>query len=212
VQLTGVDVEQLTGLHTELGVRVGSAHLVGIWNDNKIAVEQQGPPADQPTDGPAVTCPEPAGGWRSGDSGEWLTPALEAFVKARPDQLQNLWIGWPNGPATGSDPTALPNKPSVVMVGVAHGDVEQIRQAVTPLVSGNLCVTTVRFSQREVDQLATEVSQVPNKGNWMQSSGVSAGDRPVQVDMRIVDETVLAELRPIGLDKLDLRPQIKPVN
>ena len=211
VQLTSVNVDQLQDVRTELGVRVGSAHLVGIWNDNKIAVEQQRPPAEAPSEVPAVSCPEPAGGWREGDPSQWLTPALQAFVKARPDQLQNLWIGWPNGSPTGADPNAEPNQPGVVMVGVAQVDIEQIRQAVRALTPGNLCVTTVRFSQRQVDQLVAAVSKVPNKGNWLQSAGVSAGDRPVQVQMRIVDETVLTELRPIGLDKLDLRPYIKPV-
>ncbi|HET6295317.1 MAG TPA: hypothetical protein VFG33_18170 [Kribbella sp.] len=213
VQLTGVNVDQLQDVRTEMGVRVGSAHLVGIWNDNKIAVEQQGPPVAEPTEA-TVPCPAPSGGWREGDPTSWITPALEAFVKARPDQLQNLWVGRPEGSTSGleTDPTSAPTGPSVVMIGVAHGDVEQIRQAVRALTPGNLCVTTVDVSQREADRLVAAVSALPNQDTWIQSVGGGVGDRPVLVETRIVDERVIAELRPIGLDKLDLRPHIKPVN
>jgi hypothetical protein len=213
VDLTGVDLSRLVDLSVIQGVKSGEAHLVGTWKAGTIAVEQQGPPTEaQPEDPvPGVPCAAPAGGWKAGDASESITPALEQFVKARTGQLQNPWIGWPEGFPTETKPGAPPNKPSVVMIGVAHGDVAAVRRALEPLVAGNLCVTQVKVSQAEAAKQHKAVEALPAAEYGITSVGLGVGDRPVRVELRVLDEKTLAALQPIGLDTLDLKPYIRPV-
>jgi hypothetical protein len=41
--------------------------------------------------------------------------------------------------------------------------------------------------------------------------GLGVGDRPVDISLLVVNEQALAVLRPIGLDKLNLQPAVRPV-
>ncbi|HEY0691184.1 MAG TPA: hypothetical protein VGD71_19365 [Kribbella sp.] len=214
VELTGVDLDRLSIPSTIQGVRSGLARLVGVWTDGSIAVQEQSAPRFQEEESAEVPCAPPPGGWPTPKTeGGGPTPALEAFVKARPDQLSALWIGWPEGGRRADSPNASASlKPSVVMVGVAHGDVNAIRTAVEPLYAGSLCVYRARFSQNEVKQLAAAVDALPlEQFGVTYSSGWGVGDRPVSVDLMVLDEKALAVLSPIGLDKLDVNPEVKPV-
>jgi hypothetical protein len=214
VDLTGVDVSRLVDLSVVQGVKSGQARLVGTWKAGSIAVEQQGPPTPaQPGDrAPGVPCSPPAGGWKAGDASESITPAVEQFVKARTDQLQNPWIGWPDGFPTETKPGAPPNKPSVLMIGVAHGDVAAVRRALEPLVAGNLCVTQVKVSQAEAAKQQKAIEALPTAEYGITSVGLGAGDQPVRVELRVLDEKTLAALQPIGLDTLDLQPYVRPIS
>ncbi|TDO35660.1 hypothetical protein EV643_12271 [Kribbella sp. VKM Ac-2527] len=214
IEVTGVDVARLTGLETILGVKTGRAHLVGIWSGGKISVEQQSPPPRGPGAPEKVPCSPPAGGWKPAYAADSITPAVDAFIKARPGELQAPWISWPEGSPTDATPGAPPNKPSVLMIGVAHGDLDQIRTAIDPLVAGNLCVTKVRFSQTEINQLRAAVAALPLDDLDLDILGVGTriGDTPVTISLRIVDEKVVDAFRSIGLDKLDFNPVIKPAN
>ncbi|GAB2593560.1 hypothetical protein [Kribbella endophytica] len=214
VDLTGVDLTRLVDLSVIGGVRSGNARLVGKWTAGTIAVDEQGPPVTvQPGDSaPTVPCAAPAGGWKAGDASESMTPALEKYVKAHASELQNPWIGWPEGFPTETTPGAPPNKPSVVMIGVARGDVAAVRRAVDPLVMGNLCVTQVKVSQAEAAEQQKAVDALPRAEYGITATGLGVGDKPVRVELRILDEKTLTALKPIGVDSLDLQPYIRPVS
>jgi hypothetical protein len=168
------------------------------------------PPGDA---APTVTCAAPAGGWKAGDASQSITPALENFMKAHASELQNPWIGWPEGFPTETTPGAPPNKPSVVMIGVApKGDLAAVRRAVDPLVEGNLCVTPVKVSQAEAVEQQKAVDALPRAEYGITSTGLGVGDKPVRVELRILDEKTLNALKPIGVDSLDLQPYIRPVS
>jgi hypothetical protein len=207
VVLTGVAVDSLPRLSTIQGVKSGYAHLEGIWADGKIAVDKQGPVASMPDTPTKVPCAAPVGGWKPGDSSNLVTPAVEAFVRARQDQLQDLSIGWPNGLQIEN---GAPSGPSVLMVWVAHGDLAQIRQLLAPLVKGNLCVSQVKLSKTEIDKLLTQVVAIPASVLSPTSIGGGVGDHPVTIDLRILDDKAIAALEPIGLDNLTIQPVIKP--
>ncbi len=215
VDLTGVDLTRLVDLSVIGGVKSGNAKLVGTWKAGAITVEDQGPPATvQPGDSaPTVPCAAPAGGWKAGDASEWMTPALDKYVKAHTTELQNPWIGWPEGFPTETTPGAPPNKPSVVMIGVAQGgDVAAVRRAVEPLVKGNLCVTQVKVSQAEAAEQQKAVDALPQAEYGITATGIGVGDKPVRVELRILDEKTLNALKPIGVDSMDLQPYIRPVS
>jgi hypothetical protein len=214
VDLTGVDLSRLVDLSVIGGVKSGEARLVGTWKAETIAVEEQGAPApEQPGDAaPTVPCAAPAGGWKKDDASQSITPAVEQFVKTRAADLQNPWIGWPEGFPTETTPGAPPNKPSVLMIGVAHGDVAAVRRALEPQVKGNLCVIQVKVSQSEAAKQQAAVEALPMREYGITAIGLGVGDKPVRVELRILDEKTLNALRPIGVDSLDLQPYIRPVS
>ncbi|MEV6281641.1 hypothetical protein [Kribbella sp. NPDC051770] len=214
VDLTGVDLTRLVGLNVIGGVTSGNARLVGVWKAGSIAVEEQSaPPPVEPGDAaPAVTCAPPAGGWKAGDASESITPAVEQYVKSRASALQNPWIGWPEGFPTETTPGTSPTKPSVLMIGVAHGDLATVRRDLQPLVKGNLCVTQVKVSQSEALAQHKAVDALPTAEYGITAVGIGVGDRPVRVELRMVDEKLLNALRPIGIDTIDLQPYIRPVS
>jgi hypothetical protein len=206
IKLAGVDLERLSGPTTVKGVLVGRAHLVGTWNDNTITVQEQSAPRADPAALPdEVACPGPTGGWTPEDMSTKITPALQAYVGAHPDQL-SLWLAWPEG-----YPTAAKIPPSVVMIGVKGTDVEAVRRVVAPMVSGNLCVSAAEFSPNDARALAAEVDKLPRAALGILGVSQGVGDKPVTVEMLVFDEKVEAALQQIGLDKLKLEPMVKPM-
>jgi hypothetical protein len=210
VKLTGIDLDRLSSPSTVKGVRTGEAHLTGIWTDRAIAVQDQSAPRPgTPDDGlPAVPCKEPPGGWLPGGR-DLVSPAVTAFVNARPDQLAEPWIGWPA--STSANPSAAPKGPSVLVIEVAQGDPTAIRKALEPLVSGNLCVTRGRFSLTELRQTRDAVAALHSQGLGISVSGSGRGSKPVSVELLVVDEKAFAAFDKIGLDKLELIPAVVPV-
>lgn len=212
VKLTGVDLDRLSRPSTIQGVRSGSAHLIGIWTDGSIAVQEQNAPRPFHDEKMEVPCAPPPGGWPVTNEAYPISKKLQAFVDARPDQLGATWIGWPKGSPGPDSPAGSPSpKPTVVMVGVAHGDVAAIRQAVEPLSAENLCVYRTRFSRNEVKQLGAAVMALPLEQFGVDGPGLGVGDRPVDIGLLVVNEQALAVLSPIGLDKLNLQPAVRPV-
>lgn len=211
VEVTGVELDRLSSPTTVDGVRTGFAHLVGTWAGGRIAVERQGAPVPDEPAVEEVPCRPPAGGWREGGDAEVITPAVERFVADRSAQLQEPWIGWPEGYESDQKPGTTASKPSVVMIGVAHGNLAAIRAALTPLVAGNLCVLPVKLSQDEVQKLHAAANDLPTRELDIYSVGIGAGERPVNVQLRVLDERVAAALSPLGLDNLKLEPAVKPV-
>ena len=209
ITVTGVDVDKLPQLTTVQGVRSGFAHLEGIWTDGKIAVDKQGPVVNKPIDLGKVPCAPPVGGWQPGDSNDLVTAAVAAFVDARPSQLQEISIGWPNGVPAGN---GTPTGPSVLMIGVAHGDLAQIRQLVAPLVKGNLCVRQVKLSKSEIEKLRNQLAAVPASVLKPLSYGGGVGDPPVNIDLVVLDDKAVTALEPLGLDNLNIEPVVRPVS
>ncbi|WP_112244065.1 hypothetical protein [Kribbella monticola] len=207
--VTGVDVDRLSDLSTVQGVKAGFAHLEGIWGGDKFTVDKQGPVVRAADPGPKVPCAAPPGGWKPGYSDDLVTPAVAAFVDGRPNQLQELSFGSPTAlPAGGG----TPGGPSVLIIGVAHGDLAQIRQLLTPLVKGNLCVTRVKLSKTEVDKLRDQVGAIPPSVLRPLSYGGSVGNHPINITLRILDDKAVTALEPLGFDNLTITPIVRPVN
>jgi hypothetical protein len=212
VKLTGVHLDRLSSPSTVKGVRTGQAHLTGIWTDRAIAVQDQSAPRRTPDAWlPKVPCKEPPGGWQPGSANELISPAVTAFVNARLDQLAQPWIGWPAGTPPTAEPSAPANAPSVLVIEVAKGDPATIRKALEPLVTGNLCVTRGRFSQADLKRTSDAVFALDVRGLGISSSDGGMGNKPVGVQLLVVDEKALAEFTKIGLDKLELTPAVVPV-
>ncbi|MFC0629096.1 hypothetical protein [Kribbella deserti] len=216
VVLTGLDVGKLTDVIQ--GVRFDSVRIIGTWLGGTIAVQQQLPvepetsgPGDDPADAflNQVPCERPDGGWKPGN--HQIPATVSAYVSQRPDQLAELWIGWPEG--TGSTPGSIAaGKPSVAVVEVVQGDVDQVRADLAKLFSGNLCVVPGRFSQttsRTVQNQLAKLVGDPRMG--ISTAGSMMGNRPATVELTVVTNNVLAALSPIGLDKLDLRPAVRRI-
>ncbi|GAA1657206.1 hypothetical protein GCM10009744_57720 [Kribbella alba] len=206
VQLTGVDLDRLSNPSTIKGTRSGQAHLVGIWNDRKLAVQQQSVPLkEQPVPEPKIPCDPPAGGWQPGGIVEPGGPAVDAFFNARGAELEQPAMRYPLGQAV--------NAPVVLMVGVAHGNVDAVRQAIKGVYTGNVCVFQAKYSRNEVTKSGGAVSALmAQKDLGIFGTGQSVGDHPVSVDLLVYDEAAKAALAPIGLDILDLRPEVKRIS
>jgi hypothetical protein len=212
VKLSGVDLEQLSSPSTVQGVLTGQAHLGGIWTDRAIAVQNQSAPrAGTSDDGPlSIPCQAPPGGWLQGGTNDLVGQAVTAFVNARPDQLAEPWIGWPASTPS-ANPSTTPRGPSVLVIEVAQGDPTVIRKALEPLVSGNLCVTRGRFSLTELRKTRDAVAALHGQGLGIWASGGGMGNKPVGVELLVVDEKAFAAFGKIGLEKLELTPAVVPV-
>jgi hypothetical protein len=207
VKLTGVDLDRLSQPSTIKGTRSGNAHLIGIWNNRTLAVQQQSAPVKQPPVPPEskVPCAPPAGGWQPGGIVDPAGPAVDAFFNARGAELEALAVRYPQGTGV--------NAPVVLMVGVAHGNVDAIRTAIKAVYSGNVCVFQAKYSRTEVAKTGAAVSALMQQKNLgIASTGQSVGDHPVTVDLLVYDEQVKAALTTIGLDMLDIQPFVKPVS
>lgn len=206
VKLAGVDLGRLTGLTTTKGVRSGGARLVGIWNDRTITVQEQtAPVATTPTPyrPSPVPCTAPPGGWPSRPS-NILSRQMNAFLEARAAQIDGPVMKYPNGTSR--------NAPLVVTLGFAHGDLEEFRRAIGAVYQGNLCIVRTKFSRTDLEKISGVLTAAMAKELGITGGGgASVGDDKVGVGMVVFDEAVRDALAPIGLDQLDLHPDVKPV-
>lgn len=210
IELTGVDVSKLSG--TRKGVRFGNARLIGTWKDRTIAVQQQlaplavEPPGSETDFLTDVPCKAPSGGWQTSGDGS-VPQAVSSYVSARPDQLAELWLGWPDGLAT---PSGQSPGTSVVVVQVVRGDLEQVHRELTAMYAGNLCVAPGKYSQTDGKTVGAALAALAGKGLGISVSGSVMGNRRAPVQLIVVDERAFAEFSWIGLDKLDLQPAVRP--
>ncbi|WP_328991751.1 hypothetical protein OG394_36120 [Kribbella sp. NBC_01245] len=215
VVLTGLDVSKLTDLVK--GVRFDSIRVTGLWLGGTIAVQQQLPIPGVTTEDPTqpdfltdVPCAPPVGGWKPG-TGEQFPTAMTSYVSSRPDQLAELWLGWPDGVPGGTGATAG-NKPSVAVVEVVQGDVDQVRTDLAKVYRGNLCVARGKYSQTVSRSVQTQLDALvgdPSLG--ISSAGSVMGSRRAEIDLTVVTEKVWAALSKVGIDKLDLRPAVRRI-
>ncbi|MEV4260123.1 hypothetical protein [Kribbella sp. NPDC049584] len=206
VKLNGLDLDQITGMTTIKGVRTGSATVSGIWRDGAIDVQQQSAPiTPAPTPLPKLPCAAPAGGWPSKPS-NIASPAVKSFLAANAGQVYGPTTYYPNGTSR--------NAPVVMMLGVAHGDVTALRAAFEKVYSGNLCVAPVLMSNADSDRVRTELDKIlPRKDlGAYQYGGAGMDGARAPISLLVYTEKVKAALAPVGLDLLDLRPDVRPVS
>jgi hypothetical protein len=206
VKLNGLNVDQIAGVTTIKGVRTGEATVTGIWRDQSIDVQQQSEVSrPTPTGLPKLPCAAPAGGWPSKPTNVAST-AVKAFLAAHADQAYGPITYYPNGTSRSA--------PVVMMVGVAHGDLAAFQAAFEKVYSGNLCVTPVLMSNADSDHVREAMDSILSKQKLgvFQSGGadgMTGGAAPIS--LLVYTEQVKAALAPVGLDLLDLRPEVRPV-
>lgn len=205
VKLTGLDLDRLS-LKTTKGVRSGVAHLVGIWNDKTIKVEQQSayrPPVDTPRR--TLPCAAPPGGWPSRPS-NISAKRVQNFLDAKAGQIYGPIFNYPNGYSR--------NAPVVISIGVAHGDLETFRKTFETIYDGNLCLHQVKLSRTDNERIGDAVSTLMMKrkdlGIWAGGGHGLDGDK-IPVMMLVLDEKAKAAFAPIGLEYLDLDVAVKPL-
>jgi hypothetical protein len=205
VTLKGVDLDRLTGPQTIKGVRTAMATLIGIWGDRSIDVQEQKPPTapvEKPF--PPLPCPAPAGGWVSKPSNINST-AVTNFLTAHADQVAGAVMHYPKGTSRGA--------PLVVMIGVAHGDLNAFRIAFEKVYQGNLCVAPVLLSRTDSERISQQIGEVMGRKELGITSGSGSGPDGGRalVQMVAYTEEVKAALAPIGLDVIEVGPAVKPV-
>ncbi len=205
VKLTGLDLERLS-LKTIKGVGSGSAHLVGVWTDQTIKVEQQSPyraPVETPL--PGVPCAAPPGGWPVRPS-NISTKRVQTFLDAHADQIYGPITHYPNGHSR--------KAPVVFSIGVAKGDLEAFRKTFEAIYDGNLCLHKVQLSRTDNERISNAVTTVMQKnqdlGIWAGGGQGFDGDR-IGVSMLAFTEQAKAAFAPVGLEYLDLHVAVKPV-
>ena len=214
VTVVGVRLDQLTGVTTVRGVRVGEATLRGTWHDRVITVARQSAPTQYPVPQGLPEhppCPPPAGGWRPGPV---EAQAAQEYVQAHPDRFGQVWIGWPDGPPTGS--TAAPgyqDKTQVLVVGVATGELAAAQRDLAAVYPGNLCVQRTEYSAAQAERVRGAASRLmDDQRNGIISVGLGSNALlPVEVELTVLDERVYRALAGINPRLLDLQPAIRPV-
>jgi hypothetical protein len=205
VKLKGFDLDRLTG-PTLKGVRTGQAALIGTWGaDRSLDIQEQKayvPPVAAPL--PKLPCPPPAGGWVSKPS-NIASPAVTNFLNAHADQIFGPVTYYPNGSSRGA--------PVVMMIGVAHGDLDALKTAFEKVYEGNLCVAPVLLSRADSDRISQQVGDVMSRRDLGITMGGGAGmdGGPSVVQMLAYTEEVKAALTPVGLDLLKVVPAVTPV-
>ncbi len=104
--------------------------------------------------------------------------------------------------------------PLVVMIGVAHGDLNAFRIAFEKVYQGNLCVAPVLLSRTDSERISGQLGDLMARkelGITMSSGSQPDGGRAL-VQMVAYTEQVKTALTPIGLDVLEVGPAVKPVN
>lgn len=208
IKLVGLDPDRLTNPETIKGVRIGTAHLVGIWKDRTITVEKQTAfhqRQEPPQASEALPCAEPPGGWPSRPS-NILSKRVQNFLTANSGQVYGPIFSYPHGHSRGA--------PVVIRLGVAHTDVEAFRKSFETIYDGNLCLYPTKLSvddnQRIGDALGTLMSTRKELG--LQAGGGQGMDGDhVELSLVVFDEAAKTALAPIGLEYLDLDVDVKPV-
>jgi hypothetical protein len=205
VQLTGIDLTRLTDLTTIKGIRTGTATLTGIWGNHSLNVQQQSAPTTTPpVQESEPPCPAPAGGWKAQPSNV-DSKAVTDFLTAHADDVDGPVLRYPNGTSR--------NAPVVVMIGVAHGDLQAFRQEFEKVYRGNLCVAPVLLSRTDNQRVTNAVSQLMGRKELGIRSAAGAGiyGGPALVQVLAYTPEVKAALTPIGLDLIRVDPDIRPV-
>ena len=207
VKLNGLDLDKVPGIKTVKGVRVGTAAVTGIWRGGAIDVEEQS--AEKQLPYPAQTelqCPVPPGGWTSKPSNISST-AVTTFLAAHAAQIDGPIFRYPNGTSRGA--------PVVMLIGIAHGDAAVFREAFEKVYQGNYCVVPVLLSRSDNERISNALGTAMGKDNKLGiygagGSGIYGGR--ASVSLVAYTPEVKAALTPVGLDLIQLVPQVRPVS
>jgi hypothetical protein len=208
VTLKNLDLAKLAEVKTTKGVTTGYAVLTGTWSGRTIDIREQTKPEvrsttlEQRLPPDRMPCPAPAGGWKPGQINVDKI-AVVKFLEGRQDQATDPRVLYPNGHAPGA--------PEVYTIGVAHGDLAAFRSAFQKVYDGNLCVHQVKFSEAELTQLGSAVSDLILKGLGVYAVGGSSQEDKVDVSALVYDEALRTALTPIGLADLNLKVAVKPL-
>lgn len=206
IKLNGVNLNNLTNLKVIKGVRTGTAALTGIWHDHTIDVQQQSAPITLPPVNRAeLTCPAPAGGWKSQPSNINSTVVTD-FLAAHADQIDGPIYRYPNGTSR--------NAPVVILIGVAHGDPAAFRQAFEKVYHGNLCVAPVLLSRNDAARVTTAVGDLMSRRDLgiISAGGPGVYGGPADVTVAAYTPGLKTALAPIGLNLLRIEASVRPVN
>lgn len=206
VRLNGLDLDKVPGITTVKGVRVGTAAVTGIWRGGAIDVQEQS--AEKQVPYPAQTelqCPVPPGGWKAKPSNISST-AVTTFLAANAAQIDGPIFRYPNGTSRGA--------PVVILIGIAHGDAGVFREAFEKVYQGNYCVVPVLLSRSDNERVSTAIGNAMSKDQKLGIYGASGagiyGGRAVAQAVAYTPE-MKAALAPVGLDLIQVVPQVRPV-
>ncbi|MDX6260553.1 MAG: hypothetical protein QOH84_2241 [Kribbellaceae bacterium] len=206
VKLIGLDPAKMTGARIVKGVSVGQAHVVGVWKDKTITVEEQTaylkPP---PWDPGAIACPAPAGGWPSKPS-NFSSKPVQSFLDARKDEISGTRLKYPAGQSR--------KAPVVIAIGVAHGDLGAFRKTFETIYKGNLCVYRGKVSLTDNYRITDAVNDLMVGRNDL---GVTTGggqgpdDGTVPMSLLVLDEKARDAFAPLGLANFEFDVDVRPV-
>jgi hypothetical protein len=152
-----------------------------------------------------LQCPVPPGGWKSKPSNV-LSTAVNTFLAAHADQIDGPIFRYPNGTSRGA--------PVVILIGIAHGDASVFRAAFEKVYQGNYCVVPVLLSRSDNERVSTAIGDAMSKDKTLGIYGGSGagiyGGRAMAQAVAYTPE-VKAALAPIGLDLIQIQPQVRPV-
>ncbi|WP_328327799.1 hypothetical protein OHA70_01885 [Kribbella sp. NBC_00382] len=206
VRLIGFDAARLTGAKIIKGVSVGDAHVVGVWKDRTITVEEQTayrtPPASNLD---AIACPAPAGGWQSKPS-NFSAKAVQDFLDAKQNVISGTRLKYPEGRSR--------KAPVVFAIGVAHGDLDAFRKTFETIYRGNLCIYRGKVSLTDNYRITDSVN---NLLAGRDDLGITAGggqgpdDGTVPMTLLVLDEKARDAFAPLGLANFEFTVDVRPV-
>jgi hypothetical protein len=175
VTLQGLDVAHAPLDQHYGNRRAGELKIVGTWDAeaHAIAVESAERPESRSFPPPTyqMPCPAPEGGWPTRQVID--STALQHYVRAHPEWFAGVRTVNPDGSpahdpillptgrvvvldppkrAPGTTPPRQAGNDHVLVVEVAHGDLDAIKGELARLYPANLCVEQVRFSTLDVNR------------------------------------------------------------
>lgn len=147
------------------GTTWGTYTVTGRFVDGVFSLTEpaQPPRPDPPAPAdPASACPEPAGGWVPPDPATATPEARDEAIEAAKSTGEHggVWIGWliPHDEITesnSSDPTRY------VLNVATTGDVAELERKLRAVWGGNLCVAPAARTEAELNQIATQLMNLP---------------------------------------------------
>lgn len=205
VKLIGLELDKISDPKVTQGVRSGLAHVVGTWRDRTITVEEQSAYRKLPEPADQLPCPAPPGGWPVRPS-NLDSQKVQNFLQARADVISGQRVSHPAGHGR--------KGPVVFAVGVAKGDLAAFRKAFETIYQGNLCVFQGKITLAENTRITEDLSTLMGQRkelNIYHGGGSRGDDGLVPISLLVFDDKAKAALTPLGLEKLDITPQVRPI-
>jgi hypothetical protein len=140
----GLDPMTVPGAHRYPNgtIETPSVRLVGTWDGKALTVTEPAvraePAQDPATTIPGPSCPEPAGGWGSGELDQSAVERLNTYVSNQPDAG-----------------TMRVDSSQRVMTVPFTGDLDRHRAEIAKVYDGPVCVELVAHSARELGDVSS---------------------------------------------------------